>query len=114
MVCVGESVGDFAKDAAHLDRRHRPVLLEALAEVVALDVGHDEVHEILALFDRIDRNDVRVIELRGRLGFAEESLADVGAKAQLGREHLDRDLPLQTLVARAIHDAHTAATDLVL
>jgi hypothetical protein len=62
------------------------VLLQPLAKIVALDVRHHEVHEILALFDGVDRNDVGVIQLRRCLGFPQESLANVGAEAQLGRQ----------------------------
>ena len=114
MVCVCERIRHFAENSTHFDRRHRPRLLEAHAEVVALDVRHHEVDEIVFLFDGVDRDDVRVIQLRGRLGFAEESLADVGTKAQFGWQHLHRDLALETFVSRTIHDPHTPATDLAL
>ena len=113
-VRVRERVGDFAKNAPHFDRRDRTVLLEALAEVIALYVRHDEVNEIVPLFDGVNRNDVGVIELRGGLSLAQKSLANVGAEAQLRRQHLDRDLALETLVPGAIHDAHTATTDFAL
>ncbi len=111
VVRVRQSIGDFAQNATHFHRRYWPVLLQTHPEVIALDVRHHEVDEIVALFDRVDRNDVRMIQLRGRLGFAKESLSDVGAETELGRQHLDRDLALQPSVARAIHDSHTATTD---
>ena len=91
-----------------------PCCCRRCAEVIALDVRHHEVDEIVSLFDGVDRNDVRMIQLRGRLGFAQESLPDVGAEAQLRRQDLDRDLALETFVSRAIHDPHTATTDLAL
>ena len=111
MMGVSESVTDLSQNPAYFDRRYRPVLLQTLAKVVALDVRHHEVDEIVLLFDGVDRDDVRMIQLRGCLGFAEEPLPDVRPKAQLGRQDLDRDLPLETFVARAIHDAHAATTD---
>ncbi len=114
VVRVRQRIGDFAQNAPHFHRRYRTVLLEALAEVVALDIRHDEVNEIVFLFDGVDRNDIRVIELRGSLRLAQESLADVGAETQLRRQDLDRDLALETPVPGAVHDTHTAATDLAL
>ena len=90
------------------------MLLQAHAEVVALDVRHDEVDEIVALFDGVDRNDVRVIQLGRGLGFAQESLTNVGAEAQLRRQDFDRDLAFESFVSRAIHDPHAATTDFVL
>ena len=94
MMRVCQRVGDFAENPTHFDGWHRTVLLQPLAEVVAFDVSHHEVHEIVALFDGVDRNDVRVIQLRRGLCLAEESLANISAEAQLGRQHLDRNLAL--------------------
>ena len=114
IVRVSERFGDFSQNATHLYGWHWTVLLQAHAEVVALDVRHDEVDEIVALFDGVDRNDVRVIQLGRGLGFAQESLTNVGAEAQLRRQHFDRDLALQPFVTRAVHDAHAATTHFVL
>jgi len=114
MVRVGQRVGDLAENSSHFHRSHRTVLLQPLAQVVALDVRHHEVDEIVALFDGVDRNDVGVIQLRSRLRFAEEPLANIGPEAQFGRQYLDRNFPLQPLVARAVNDPHAATPDLVL
>src|ERR1700737_1703111 len=114
MGSVGQRVGDLAKNPTYFDRRHWTVLLQPLPQVVALDVRHDEVNEIVALFDGVDRNDVGVIQLRSRLRFAEEPLANIGPEAQFGRQYLDRNFPLQPLVARAVNDPHAATPDLVL
>ena len=114
VVRVSEGFGDFAQNTANFDGRHRPVLLQALAEVVALDVRHHEVDEVVFFFDGVDRYDVLVIELRRGLCFAQETLTNISAEAQLRRQNLDRDLALESAISRAIHDSHTATTDFAL
>ena len=111
---VSQCLSYFAQNATHFDGRHRTVLLQSLPEVVTLDVRHDEIDEIVSLFDGVDGNDVRVIQLRRCFSFAQESLTNVGAEAQLRRQDFDRDLAFESFVSRAIHDPHAATTDFVL
>ena len=98
LVRVGERVGDLAQDPSRLVRREHAALVQALGEVVAVDVRHHEEDELLLLVDGVDRDDVRMRELRGRLRLAEEARLDLAAERQLGRQQLDRDLPLQPFV----------------
>ena len=60
----------------------------------------------------VDRHDVRMGQPSGRLRLALEPLADVLLEGELRGQHLDGDAALQPLVARAVNDAHAAATDL--
>ena len=53
-------------------------------------------------------------QLRGRLCLPQEAHLDCALKRQLGRKDLDRDVALETLVARAIYDAHPAAANLTV
>ena len=53
-------------------------------------------------------------ELRGHLRLAQESRFHLGAEREFGRQNLERDLSAQANVARAIHDRHAAAADLIL
>ena len=57
---------------------------------------------------RQQRDDVRVLQLRGDLDLALESLA-VHACRQLGRQHLDHDLPAERVLGRGEDAAHSAA-----
>ena len=66
------------------------------------------------LVDRVDRDDVRVRELRRGLGLAQEARADLGAVGELRGQDLDRDHPLEAAVLGAIDDAHPPATDLAI
>ena len=87
----------------HLARERRP-----------FDERHDEVDEPIALIDAVDRHDVRMAQLRRRLGLAQKSRLDLAAEGQLRRQQLDRDQTFQPAILRTIHDAHAAAPELVV
>ena len=111
---VRERVGHLACDAAHIVDVQDTLVVETLRQVVAADVGHHEEHEPFRFVDSIDRNDVRMAQLRGGFGLAKESCLDRALKRELGREYFDGDVPLEAPVAGAIHHAHAAAPDLTV
>ncbi len=82
---VGEGVGHVAQRAACLVDRKRTVIVYALGEIVARDVRHHEEDEPFQLVDGVDVDDVRMVELRGCLRFAEEAGLDLATKCELGR-----------------------------
>jgi hypothetical protein len=114
IVGVGERVGHFAQHLPRFVDREHAALVQALREVVAAHIRHDEEDELLDFVDGVDRNDVGVRELRRRLRLAEKAGLDLAAKRQLGRKQLDRDLPFQPAVLGTIDDAHAAPSDLAV
>jgi len=110
--CARESVGDVPQRAARLVDRQRAVIVYALGEIVARDVRHHEEDEPFQFIDGVDIDDVRMVELRRRLRFAQEAGFDLAAKRELGRKDLDGDCTLQASVFCAIDHAHSAAPDL--
>ena len=90
---------------------HRALLAQPLREIVAVDVTHDEEDEIVGFFDVVDRDDVRMAQLRSSLGLAQKARTDVRTKCQIGRKQLDRDDSLEAPVRGTIHDAHSAAAN---
>ncbi len=103
-----------------LDRaRHVAHDLEALEEAgavllerAALDELHGEVEPSLRGARVVDGGDVRVAELREGLALAREAARErVGIRTRR-LERLERDLPPQRLVPRAVDDAHAAASQL--
>ena len=56
---------------------------------------------------------MRVLQLRGQADLAAESLAAHRCR-QLGRQHLDHDLPLEPELFGQEHPAHRPATELPL
>jgi hypothetical protein len=58
----------------------------------------------------VHRDDVRVVERRRRAGFPQQSLA-MNAGGPVGAQHLQRDGPAKSLVARVIDLSHPAVRD---
>ena len=57
----------------------------------------------------VDLDDVRVIQVRDRAGFALESPHDIGRRDQVGIDQLNGHRPAEHDVGGAIHGAHAAA-----
>ena len=111
---IRERVGHAAHDATYVVHRCLWLAGQARTEWFALYQGHHEADQTVPLFDRVDGNDVRVIELGRRLRFAQKALLDIVAIGQLGRQHLDGDGTPQLAVGRLIHDAHAAPAEFSL
>ena len=93
----------------HGHGRHAPA--EHVVERLALDVLHRDVVDAVALADVVDDDNVGVIEARSEPGLALETGEPLGVAAELGRQHLQRDGPIEPRIARAIDLAHAAASE---
>jgi hypothetical protein len=113
-VRVGEGVGRLAEEPAHLVDRPTRLMLEELGDVAPSHERHDEVRDAVPLADVVDRHDVGMGELGGRLRLAGESDAERRVVGQLRGKDLDRHEALEPEVAGPVHDGHPAAPDLVL
>jgi hypothetical protein len=71
---------------------------------------HDEVRALF-LTPVVDRDDVRVVQVRGALRLTAEALDEVGVGRELGEQHLDRHRTVEQLVAGQEHVGHAAARD---
>ena len=78
----GERVGDLRGDARGFDRGKPCVLVEHLAQGSARDVLHHDEVVAAVLAPVVDRDDVRVVQARGRLRLA----AEPGDERGIGRE----------------------------
>ena len=65
------------------------------------------------LFQAVDDGDVRVVQRRERASLAHESRESVGVLREDLWQDLDCDIATKSRIARAIHLAHAAQTDLV-
>ena len=81
---VVERITHIAEDAAYLVRIHRPAIVDALGQIIAVHKRHHEVHQPVLLIDAVDRNDARVRELRSGFCFAQEPRANFGTERELG------------------------------
>ena len=84
---------------------------EHVGERAAPDVAHRAERGAVVHDERVERNDVRVLELAEDAHLVEEARAARGVVA-LG--HLERDLPPERGVAREEHRAHAALGDQAL
>ena len=67
--------------------------------------------QLVALARLVDRNDARMVDRRGQLRLAQETLAEGPVLGQAGGEHLERHLPLQAQVLGQVDDAHAALAE---
>src|SRR5258705_8407178 len=105
-VSGAQRVRGLHQDPSRLFGRKPPASLESCPEGLAIHVRHHEVDESLwTLADAVDGDDVRVRQPSGGLRLPQETDADLLAEGEIRWEHLHRDLPLESLVARVINDA---------
>ena len=85
--------------------------LEPFGQRVALDVlHHDEVDTVL-LTHIVEGADVRVVQLRDRLGFAIEAGFALGAFGEVLGEDFDRHRPVEARVLGFVDLAHAPGSD---
>ena len=83
-VRLGERARDLGDDADDVSAgRGDRAALEAMVEILALEVLHRDVRRAVPDAVIEDLHDVRALELRGGLGFALEALAHVGRRGGL-------------------------------
>ena len=66
-----------------------------LREILALDQFHHKGGGTPALFEAVDRRDVRMIQRREDFGFALKTCEPIMVSRKRGRKNLDGDLTLQ-------------------
>ena len=106
----GEAAADLhgvIEDRRQRERR-RP---NARAERLSFEQLDRDVRDPVVAPDIVNREDVGVRQRGNGAGFAVEPLVEVRIGRRVRRQRLDRDLPLQPRIARAIHVAHAAMAD---
>src|SRR5262249_31313568 len=84
----------------------------AVGQRLALDVRHGEEDEIHPLIYGVDRDDVRMAELRRGAGLAQKPLAERWVCGKLGWQHLDRHRAVEPHLVSEINDPHPSAAQL--
>ena len=79
------------------------------AQVGPFDEAHRDVQHAVGLADRVDRDDVRMLDLRRDARLALEARAKRLVVREVGRDDLQRDDPVGPLLAGAVDHAHAPA-----
>src|SRR5690606_30048323 len=99
---------NYAKDPRQRER----LVLYVFAKLAALNELVREIAAVLILADLIDRNDVRMIQRRDRLGFLAETASAIGVECKLRREKLYCYVAVEFAVKGGIDLAHATLADL--
>src|SRR5688500_675122 len=110
---VVESVCKLPDETHRLAERDRTLAIETGAQRFSVDERHDEEHHARGLARIEQRQDMRMLQPRNESYFTNEAIIP-RSRGELGEQHLDRDVPVMTDVAREIDRRHSAATKLTL
>ena len=91
--------------------RHGLLALQQPAEVGSLDVAHRDEQHAVGLVGIVDRDHVRMIQRRRQARLAQEPLPELLVLSELGRQQLQRDMPVEPLVVGEVDDRHPTPTE---
>ena len=83
---------------------------QCLADVDAVHELHDEIIDVADMPEVMHADDVGMVELRKRFGFAGKAIGKPGVEADIGRENLDGDEAIERLLPGFVDRAHAALT----
>ncbi len=109
-VRLGEALGDLRGEVEELARRNG-LRGDELAQRAPLDQLHRDVRRFAGCADVVDRQDVRVVQRRGRPRLLLEAPPPLGIRGALGGQDLDRDVAAEPLVPRAVDLAHPSRAE---
>jgi hypothetical protein len=107
-----QGIGERHGDPQEFPERHAP-RRDDLRESLAFDVLHGEEALAVGLFDRVDGDDVRVVEGRDGLHLALEARETLRILGEGRRQGFERDLAMQALVLGEEDDPHAALAQLL-
>ena len=82
--------------------------LEYFRQSYANDVFHDQICETIHLSDIVQAANVWMVERRNGVGFALETVVEIGALREFRANHLKGNGSAQSSIAGAKHVAHSA------
>ena len=107
-----KAVGNGRADLRRLAPSHRTTH-EPLAQGLALEQLGDRVGDAILGAEIVDGEDIRMIEPGDRLGLSLEARDAFRVLSDRCRQHLDRHVPIEPLVARPVDLAHPTLADLL-
>ena len=113
LVCIGQRACDGGRDPHGVAHRELLLAVEPRAQRLALHIRHDIKEEPASLATVEQRQQIRMLQVRGDLDLAQEPL-DAEHRAEFRLEHLEGDAPFMAQVARQVHGRHAAFADLAV
>ena len=83
---------------------------QELVQARARDVAHGEKQNAVRVAGIEDGNDVRMVERSSELGLAQEASPELVVVRELGRDDLERRLPLEAIVRSEVDGPHPATS----
>src|SRR6476620_1384247 len=108
-----ECVGDLARNVHRHFNRELPLAVQSCSKRLTGDVRHYIVQSSVGFTGIEERQDVRMLELCSHLDFGKETLC-TKRSAQVGVQHLDRDVAPVLQVVRQVDSRHPAGAKLAL
>src|SRR5438270_3746608 len=109
---IRERAAYLGEDFLDLGGSQAAARRENTGERLAPQKLHDEVDDATRFPDAVDRDDVGMLELGRRAGFALEALDEFLVEREGERQHLDRDFAVELLFLRLEDDRHAPAAEL--
>jgi hypothetical protein len=110
LVCRRDGVGEGNGDREKLVYGNA-ALGNRESERAALDHFHRQEQDSVTFLDRIDRDDVGVVQCCSGAGFLLEPAKSLGIVGKCRRQHLDGDFAAEARITGAVHLAHPAGTE---
>ncbi len=110
LVGGGQRLGQIGGEAEEVFGR-QALVGDRLAERLAVDQLHGQKTDPVVFFDRVDGDDVGVIERREHLRLAFESRQPSGTAGLGSRQHLDRDPAVEAGIYAGVDLPHAAGAD---
>jgi hypothetical protein len=106
-----QRVGDLFDPSQADGELGRALFAQHVGDGAPVDELHHEEVAAVVLDHVVERDDVRVTDRRRGAGLAQHARAALGIGRELGGQHLERDVTLESLVLRAPHFAHRALAE---
>ncbi len=103
----GQGLQDLVDDRGGRADRQRGLIVDDVAQVASRDQLHDQIHQAVIVALVIDRDHVRVRQLRGAAGFALEATHEVEIASQVRAHDLHRDRTIQSQIVSPIDRGHS-------
>ena len=110
LVCRRDGVGEGNGDREKLVYG-KAALWNRERERAALDHFHGQEQDSVTFLDRIDRDDVGVVQGCSGAGFLLEPAKSLGIVGKCRRQHLDGDVAAEARITGAVHLAHPAGAE---